>query len=90
MVTKHEDKLFTRLRHVDVHQHWLRQEVAAGRVSVQWKPTNLMPADGLTKILVRQKHAKFVRQLGLRDVENCLPEPEGPDSPDPASLAHWY
>lgn len=90
VVTKHEDKLFTRLRHVDVHQHWLRQEVAAGRVSVQWKPTNLMPADGLTKILVRQKHTEFVRQLGLRDVENCLPEPAGPDSPDPASLAHWY
>jgi hypothetical protein len=24
VVTKHEDKLFTRLRHVDVRQHWLR------------------------------------------------------------------
>jgi hypothetical protein len=24
VVTKDEDKLFTRLRHVDVHQHWLR------------------------------------------------------------------
>ena len=34
VVTKHEDKLFTRLRHVDVHQHWLRQEVAAGRILV--------------------------------------------------------
>jgi hypothetical protein len=34
IVTKHEDKLFTRLRHVDVHQHYLRQEVAEGRISV--------------------------------------------------------
>ncbi|KAI1524439.1 hypothetical protein PtrSN002B_010486 [Pyrenophora tritici-repentis] len=90
VVTKHEDKLFTRLRHVDVHQHWLRQEVADGRISVQWKPTNLMPADGLTKILVRQKHAEFVRQLGLRDVKVCLLKAEGLDSPDPASLTHWY
>ncbi|KAI1663301.1 Pol protein [Pyrenophora tritici-repentis] len=90
VVTKHEDKLFTRLRHVDVHQHWLRQEVADGRISVQWKPTNLMPADGLTKILVRQKHAEFVRQLGLRDVKVCLLKAGGLDSPDPASLTHWY
>jgi hypothetical protein len=90
VVTKHKDKLFTRLRHVDIHQHWLRQEVAAGRVLVQWKPTNLMPADGLTKILVRQKHAEFVRQLGLTDVKDCLLKAEGLDSPDPASLTHWH
>jgi hypothetical protein len=90
VVTKQEDKLFTRLRHVDVHQHWLRQEVAAGRVSVQWKPTNLMPADGLTKILARQKHAEFVQQLGLRDVESCLSKIKEQDSPDLASLTHWY
>jgi hypothetical protein len=90
VVTKHEDKLLTRLRHVDVHQHWLRQEVAAGRISVQWKPTNLMPADGLTKILVRQKHAEFVQQLGLQDIKACMAKPKGPDGPDPASLSHWY
>jgi putative NIF3 family GTP cyclohydrolase 1 type 2 len=35
IVTKDEDKLFTRLlRHVDVHQHWLRKEVADGCISV--------------------------------------------------------
>jgi hypothetical protein len=99
VVTKDEDKLFTRLRHVDVHQHWLRQEVAEGRISVQWKPTNLMPADGLTKILVRQKHVEFLRQLGLKDVKEYLPnagsespDPESPDpeSPDTESLTHWY
>jgi hypothetical protein len=49
-----------------------------------------MPADGLTKILVRQKHAEFVRQLGLTDVKDCLLKAEGLDSPDPASLTHWH
>ena len=88
VVTKHEDKRFTRLRHVDVHQHWLRQEVAAGRISVQWKPTNLMPADSLTKILVRQTHAEFVQQLGLQDIKAYMTKPKGPDSPDSASLSH--
>ncbi|KAJ8113224.1 hypothetical protein OPT61_g4600 [Boeremia exigua] len=90
VVTKHKDKLFTRLRHVNVHQHWLRQEVAEGRISVEWKPTNLMLADGLTKILARQKHAEFVRQIGLRNVEGCLSGLEGSQSPEPGSLTHWY
>jgi hypothetical protein len=54
VVIKDEDKLFTGLRHVNVHQNRLRQEVANGRISVQWKSTNLMPTDGITKILVRQ------------------------------------
>jgi hypothetical protein len=53
-----------------------------------------MPADGLTKILVRQKHVEFLRQLGLKDVKEYLPNagPESPDpeSPDPESLTHWY
>jgi hypothetical protein len=89
VVTKDEDKLFTQLRHVDVHQHWLRQEVAEGRISVQWKPTNLIPANGLTKILVRQKHVEFLRQLGLKDVKEYLPN-AGPESPDTESLTHCY
>ena len=51
VATKDDDKLFTKLRHVDVHQHWLRQEVANGHISIQWLPTNRMPADGFTKAL---------------------------------------
>ena len=44
--------LSTRLRHVDIHQHWLRQEVLAKRIAIKWIPTNEMPADGLTKLLL--------------------------------------
>jgi len=58
-------KLDTKLKHVDVHQLWLRQEVEAGRIHVNWVPTAQMPADGLTKILPPQKHENFVAQLGL-------------------------
>jgi hypothetical protein len=58
-----------------------------------------MPANRLTKIFVRQKHVKFLRQLSLKDVKEYLPNagPESPDlespdleSPDPESLTHWY
>ena len=61
-------KLVTKLRHVDIHQSWLRQEVQAGNIDVHWIPTGDMPADGLTKILSRQQHEKFVALLRLVDV----------------------
>jgi len=31
-------RLITKLRHVDIHQHWLRQEYSMRRVQFQWKP----------------------------------------------------
>lgn len=68
IATKAVEKLQTKLKHVDVHHQWVRQEVSKGRLQVEWKPTAAMPADGLTKILGRQKHASFMRQLGLHDI----------------------
>jgi hypothetical protein len=65
--------LTTKLRHVDIHQHWLRQEVQSNRITVQWVSTNTMPADGLTKPLPRQKHKKFIQLLGLVDIRDKLP-----------------
>lgn len=55
----------TKLRHVDIHQHWVRQEVKSGKMVVQWVPTTEQEADGLTKLLSRQKFEVFVKQLGL-------------------------
>ena len=72
LVTKELMKLTTKLRHVDIHKNWLRQEVQAGRIRVDWVPTKDMPADGLTKALPRQRHESFIRQLGLVDIGNKL------------------
>ena len=65
-------KLDTKLRHVDIHRHWLRQEVQAGRINVSWMPTAEMPADGFTKVLPRQKHDDFIKQLHLTDISVIL------------------
>jgi hypothetical protein len=51
--------------------------------------TNLVPAVGLTKILMREKHAELVRQLGLKDVKDYLYKDERLDCPDPTSLTYW-
>ena len=48
------------LRHVDIHNCWVRQEAKKGQFEVKYLPTNEMPADGLTKALDRGKFEQFV------------------------------
>ena len=65
-------KLATKLKHIDIHHHWLRQEVQDQRLQLKWIPTNSMPADGLTKALPTQKHYTFIQQLGLVDIQHLI------------------
>lgn len=54
LLSKETPKLVTSL-HVDIRQHWLRQEVQERRLQVKWVRTAVMPANKLTKALPRQK-----------------------------------
>jgi hypothetical protein len=72
LLIKDTPRLETRLRHIDIQQHWLRQEVQEKRLHVEWLPTAQMPADGLTKALTRQKHDAFVKHLGLVDIKGLI------------------
>ena len=65
-------KLATKLKHIDVHQHWLRQEVTENRLQIEWIPTDKMTSDGFTKALTVQKHRSFIRQLGLVDIRHLV------------------
>jgi CxxC motif-containing protein (DUF1111 family) len=58
-------RLQTRLRRVDIHNHWLRQEAQEGRIRVNYTPTRSMLADGLTKALSKEKFNEFCQQIGL-------------------------
>jgi hypothetical protein len=61
-------KLDTKLKHVDIHRHWLRQEIQTNRISVSWCSTAEMSADDFIKMLFRQKHKEFLRQFHLIDI----------------------
>jgi hypothetical protein len=65
LVNKAAPIISTKLRHVDIQQHWLRERVECGDFKVEWISTNDLIADGLTKPLARQKHERFIRLLGL-------------------------
>jgi hypothetical protein len=65
-------KLDTKLKHVDIHKHWLRQEIQTSRISVSWCSTAEMSAYDFIKVLSRQKHEKFLRQLHLIDITHLI------------------
>ena len=65
IVNKEGFRVPTRLRHIDIQQHWLREAHTNGRIKVEWIPTEEMVADGLTKALVPEKHLLFVKKLRL-------------------------
>ncbi len=72
LLTSKIPKFNTKLRHVDINHHWLRQQVQEGRIHINWVQTADMPADGLTKALPSQKHQVFIQQLGLVDISTIL------------------
>jgi Reverse transcriptase (RNA-dependent DNA polymerase) len=72
LLTSEQAKIDTKLRHVDIHGHWLRQEVREGRIKVIWVPTGQMVADGLTKLLPRQKHEHFIKMLRMTDISQLI------------------
>ncbi|KAL1973313.1 hypothetical protein VTN31DRAFT_5948 [Thermomyces dupontii] len=69
LVANEAPMISTRLRHVDIHQHWLRERVQEGSLRILWVKTADMPADGLTKPLASlQRHHRFIQLLGM---SNC-------------------
>lgn len=72
LLTKNDAVLTTRLRHVDIHNHWLRQEVQRKHINVEWIETSKMVADGLTKALPRLKFEAFRKACGIRPIAHLL------------------
>jgi hypothetical protein len=65
LVTEEVSRLQTKLRHVDIHNYWIQQEVSNGNLQVKYVPSADMIADGLTKVLPTNKWDSFLDQLRL-------------------------
>ncbi|KAJ5666536.1 uncharacterized protein N7477_008984 [Penicillium maclennaniae] len=74
LLTKVNSLFRTKLRHIDIHHHWLRQEIVAGNIDIAWIETNSMPADGLTKPLPYHKHQRFIDHLNMTDIQDRIVE----------------
>ena len=76
LVNSELPRLRTALRYVDIHNNWARQEVQNKTFTVNYLQTNDMPANGLTKALLKSKFKLFVEQLGLIEVPRPIEEEE--------------
>ena len=70
LLMKESPKLVTKLKHVDIHQHWLREQTANQKIRIEWVSTSEQAADGLTKALSVQKHSTFLKQLNMVDIRD--------------------
>ena len=60
---------YSRTKHTLLKFHYLREKVAEGIIDITYLETSKMPADGLTKALVPQKHLRFLDMIGLKPAE---------------------
>ena len=65
-------KLQTKLRHVDIHFHWLWQKVQRQTIHIKWVPTKQMVADELTKALTVAIHEVFIDMIGIKIRQSSL------------------
>ena len=70
LVTEEIAVLQTKLRHVDIRNHWLRQAVQNGMISVKYTESARMIADGLTKAPQNNNFTRFVEHMNLRDIRH--------------------
>ena len=66
LLTSEAPLLKTSLRHVDIHHHWLREQTMDGTIKPVYIETKAQPADGLTKLLPRQRHEDWLKLLQLQ------------------------
>ena len=66
------DKLSTKLKHIDIQNHWLCQEYEWENITVCYIDLKSMIADELTKILSLNSHCCFLDQMNLIDIWDCL------------------
>jgi len=61
----HNPEHHARTKHIDIQYHFVRNCVEDGRLTLEYCPTNDMVADGFTKALAPERHAKLVEMMGM-------------------------
>jgi hypothetical protein len=54
-----------RSKHIDIIFHWIRQQQAEGLIRLEYRNTNAMVADVLTKPLTKDRHVELTAAMGV-------------------------
>ncbi|KAL1996476.1 hypothetical protein VTN49DRAFT_8076 [Thermomyces lanuginosus] len=72
LITDEIKQLNTKLKHVDIHNHWLRQEYERRTIDVRHTRSAEIMADGFTKALQQREFKQFRKQLGVVNIGERL------------------
>lgn len=61
----HNPVFHSRTKHIDIQQHYIRDEVASKRIELSYVPTGQMIADGLTKALTHVEFHGFIERMRM-------------------------
>jgi hypothetical protein len=61
----HNPEYHARTKHIDIKDHFVREKVEGGEVSLEYTPTVDMVADCLTKALPREKFMQHHTSIGI-------------------------
>ena len=61
-------KAHSRSKYIAVKYHFICYKVKKGRIALVYCQIDIMPADGLIKILGPTKHLRFVNLLRIKDL----------------------
>ena len=70
-------EFYTRIKHIDIRYHYIRDEVEDGKILIEYVSTNDMVADLLTKSLQRTKFERFLTAIGItngREKDRAMPK----------------
>jgi hypothetical protein len=62
----HNPEYHQRTKHTAIRYYYVRQEIEAKNIKIEYIPTTKLPADGLTKPLPKEKFCKFIHMLSLQ------------------------
>ncbi|KMQ90816.1 retrovirus-related pol polyprotein from transposon tnt 1-94 [Lasius niger] len=57
-----------RSKHIDVRHHFVRDVLREGQLEIKCVPSNWMPADFLTKGLIKDKHYRCIDLVGIKEL----------------------
>ena len=72
LMTAEIDKLSTKLKHIDIQNHWLHQEYKQDHIIVCYIDSKSMIINRLTKALLLNSHHQFLEQMNLINIQDCL------------------
>ena len=59
-----------RSKHIDIQHYFIREKLEEKRIKLKYCETTKMIADIMTKSLSKEKHERFVKQMGIMNNNN--------------------